>query len=157
MDKEIKSTEEAILLRLGQMVKENVELGQRVHQLTDDYNEVVRQMREQEKRKDEDPVTPTSEEMSQMRNFCAKFEVENTQLKEYVKAVDSFIKDKELYMPKGIKCPSSKGNPAVASSSCLECASCIRVLEGFGVVCGNVLYEAKVRPVTSCPPDQSNS
>lgn len=157
MDKEIKSTEEAILLRLGQMVKENVELEQRVHQLTDDYNEVVRQMREQEKRKSEDPATHNLDQQSQMIDHCNKLEVENAQLEEYANILDSFIKDKELYMPKGIKCPSSKGNPAVASSSCLECASCIRVLEGFGVVCGNVLYEAKVRPATSCPPDQSNS
>ena len=33
---------------------ENIELAQRVHQLVDDYNEVVRQLNGKEKRKDED-------------------------------------------------------------------------------------------------------
>ena len=157
MSKEIKSTENLLLLRLGRMVKENVELEQRVHQLTDEYNEVVRQLRGLEKRADEDPERQTLGEMSQMRNICAKFEVENVQLKEYVKVVDTFIKDKELYMPKGICCPYLKGNPAVASNFCLECAWCLRVLEGSGVVCRLILGKAKIVSAKPCPPQQSNS
>lgn len=34
----------ALIQRLGEMVKENVELAQRVHELTDDYNRVVKQL-----------------------------------------------------------------------------------------------------------------
>ena len=34
----------ALIRRLGEMVKENVELEQRVHQLMDDYNRVVKQV-----------------------------------------------------------------------------------------------------------------
>ena len=95
--------------------------------------------------------------MSQMRDYCASLEVENVQLKEYVKVVDTFIKDKELYMPKGVCCPYLKGNPAVASNFCLECNSCLRVLDDCGVVCQNILEEAKLGHVKSCPPRQSNS
>lgn len=157
MSKEIKSTEDALILRLGRMVKENVELEQRVHQLTDDYNEVVRQLRGQEKRKDEAPTRQTLGEMSQMRYRCDQLELENEHLNMYAKAFDSFIKDKELYMPKGISCPYMKGTPAVASTSCLECSSCLRVLEGYGVVCGNILEDAKIGSAKPCPPQESNS
>lgn len=76
MSKEIKSTEEALLLRLGQMVKENVELERRVRLLTDDLDEAERQKQGQEKRKDEDPTSQTLEQMSQMRKFCDKLERE---------------------------------------------------------------------------------
>ena len=34
----------ALIQRLGEMVKENVELAQRVHELIDDYNRVVKQL-----------------------------------------------------------------------------------------------------------------
>ena len=157
MSKEIKSTEDLLLLRLGRMVKGNVELEQRVHQLTDDYNEVVRQLRGREKRKDEDPERQTLGQYSQLSDYCNKLELENIQLSEYAKALDSFIKDKELYMPKGISCPYFKETRAVASTSCLECPSCLRVLEGFGVVCQNILEEAKLGHVKPCPPRQNNS
>lgn len=39
----------ALIWRLGQMVKENVELEQRVHQLMDDYNRAVKQLQGKEK------------------------------------------------------------------------------------------------------------
>lgn len=157
MSREIKSTEELLLLRLGRMVKENVELEQRVHQLTDDFNEVARQLRGQEKRKDEAPATQMLGEMSQMRYRCDQLELENEHLNMYAKAFDSFIKDKELYMPKGISCPYLQGHLAVASTPCLECDSCLRVLDDCGVVCRQVLYGAKIGSTKPCPPHPSNS
>lgn len=157
MSKEIKSTEDALILRLGRMVMENVELEQRVHQLTDEYNEVARQLRGQEKRKDEDPERQTLGEMSQMRKLCDLLELENEHLNMYAKAFDSFIKDKELYMPKGISCPYLQEHPTVASTPCLECAWCLRVLEGSGVVCRQILEKAKIAPSKPCPPQTGNS
>lgn len=157
MSKYFKSTEEALLLRLGQMVKENVELEQCVRQLTEDLYEVTRQTQGREKRKDEDPERQTLGQMSQMRDHCDKLEMENTHLKSYANVIDSFIKDKEIYMPKGIQCPYMQGNFAVASTSCLECDSCLRVLDDCGVVCRWVLDGAKLGVVKPCPPKQSNS
>lgn len=157
MSKEIKSTGELLLLRLGIMVKENVELEQRVQQLTDEYNEVVRQSRGQEKRKDEDPERQMLGEMSQMRYLCDQLELENKHLNMYAKAFDSFIKDNELYMPKGISCPYLQGHPAVASTLCLECGSCLRVLDDCGVVCRHILERAELGLVKPCPPKPSNS
>ena len=60
---------------------ENMELEQRVHQLVDDYNDVVRQLDGKEKRKDEKPARQTLGEMRQMRDHCDKLEKENEQLK----------------------------------------------------------------------------
>lgn len=60
---------------------ENIELEQRVHQLMDDYNEVVRQLNGKEKRKDEDPAKQTLGEMLKMRDHCDKLEKDNEQLK----------------------------------------------------------------------------
>ena len=157
MSKEIKSTEEALIFRLGKMVKENVELEQCVRQLTEDLYEVTRQTQGQEKRKDEDPASKTLGQMRQMRDLCDKLAVENKQLKAYAEAVDSFIKDKELYMPKGICCTYMRGTPVVSSTTCIECDSCLRVLEGYGVVCRQLLNGAKVGFVKPCPPGQGNS
>lgn len=44
--KENKGLYNALIRRLGEMVKENVELEQRVHQLTGEYNRVVKQANE---------------------------------------------------------------------------------------------------------------
>lgn len=60
---------------------ENIELEQRVHQIMDDYNEVVRQLNGKEKRKDEDPSRQTLGEMLKMRDHCDKLEKDNEQLK----------------------------------------------------------------------------
>lgn len=157
MSKEIKRTEELLLLRLGQMVKENVELEQCVHQLKEDFNEVVRQLRGQEERKDEDPERQTLGEMSQMRDHYNKLELEKTHLESYVNVIDSFIKNKELYMPKGIQCPYLQGYPAVASTPCLECDACLRVLDDCGVVCQHILESARLGVVKTCPPNSGNS
>ena len=54
---------------------ENIEMTQRVHQLMDDYNEVVRQLNGKEKRKDEDPSKQTLGEMQRMRDHCDKLAV----------------------------------------------------------------------------------
>ena len=123
---------------------ENMELAQRVHQLVDDYNEVVRQLDGKEKRKDEKPAKLLLGNMQKMRDHCDKLEKENRELERFAKAIHSFVKDKKLYMAKGANCQYYKDGPHVCSTFCLECKSCLGIIEGLGVICANNLVEARV-------------
>ena len=123
---------------------ENIELVERVHQLVDDYNDVVRQLDGKETRKDEDPTKLLLGNMQKMRDHCDKLEKENRELKGFAKAIHSFVKDKKLYMEKGANCQYYKDGPYVCSTFCLECKSCLGVIEGLGVICANNLLEARV-------------
>ena len=123
---------------------ENMELVERVQQLVDDYNDVVRQLNGKEKRKGKDSSKPTIDEMQQMRDHCDKLEKENRELERFAKAIHSFVKDKKLYMAKGANCQYYKDGPHVCSTFCLECKSCLGVIEGLGVICANKLVEARV-------------
>ena len=123
---------------------ENMELAQRVHQLVDDYNEVVRQLDSKETHKDEDPAKLLLDNMQKMRDHCDKLEKENRELKGFEKAIHSFVKDKKLYMANGAKCQYYQDGPYVCPTFCLECKSCLGVIEGLGVICANKLVEARV-------------
>ena len=123
---------------------ENMELEQRVHQLENDYNDVVRQLDGKEKHKDEDPARLLLGNMQKMRDHCDKLEKENRELKCFAKAIHSFVKDKKLYMAKGANCQYYKDGPHVCSTFCLECKSCLGIIEGLGVICANKLVEAIV-------------
>ena len=123
---------------------ENMELEQRVHQLADDYNDVVRQLNGKEKRKGEDPARLFLDDMQKMRDHCDELEKENRELKGFAKAIHSFMKDKKLYMAKGASCQYYKDGPHVCSTFCLECKSCLGIIEGLGVICANKLVEARV-------------
>ena len=123
---------------------ENMELAQRVHQLVDDYNEVVRQLNGNGTHKDEDPAKLLLDNMQKMRDHCDKLEKENRELERFAKAIHSFVKDKKLYMEKGANCQYYKDGPYVCSTFCLECKSCLGVIEGLGVICANNLLEARV-------------
>ena len=144
----MKTEENKRMLALSYMVAdlkaENIELAQRVQQLVDDYNDVVRQLNGNEKRKGKDSSKPTIDEMQQMRDHCDKLEKENRELKGFAKAIHSFVKDKKLYMAKGANCQYYKDGPHVCSTFCLECKSCLGVIEGLGVICANKLVEARV-------------
>ena len=144
----MKTEENKRMLALAYVVAdlkaENMELEQRVHQLVDDYNNVVRQLDGKGTHKDEDPSQQTLDAMMQMRDHCDKLEKENRELKGFAKAIHSFMKDKKLYMAKGANCPYYKDGPHVCSSFCLECKSCLGVIEGLGVICANKLVEARV-------------
>ena len=123
---------------------ENIELEQRVHQLLGDYNEVVRQLNGKEKRKDEDSSRQTLGEMQQMRDHCYKLERMNEELKRFSEAIYSIVKDLNIYMGKGTSCGYKPGHPPVSSTACLECASCLGVIDGCGVICEKRLAEASV-------------
>ena len=72
---------ETLAYIIADLKAENVELEQRVHQLMDDYNEVVRLLNGKEKRKDEDPARLLLGDMQKMRDHCDKLEKDNEQLK----------------------------------------------------------------------------
>ena len=127
---------------------ENIELAQRVQQLVDDYNDVVRQLNGNEKRKGKDSSKPTIDEMQQMRDHCDKLEKENRELERFAKAIHSFVKDKKLYMEKGANCQYYNDGPYVCSTFCLECKSCLGVLDGIGVICEEKLRDPCVAPTT---------
>ena len=129
---------------IADLKEENMELEQRVQQLVDDYNDVARQLNGKGTHKDEDPSQQTLDAMMQMRDHCDKLEKENRELERFAKAIHSFVKDKKLYMEKGANCQYYKDGPHVCSSFCLECKSCLGVIEGLGLICANKLVEARV-------------
>lgn len=124
---------------------ENMELVERVHQLENDYNDVARQLDGKEKHKDEDPARLLLVNMQKMRDHCDKLEKENRELERFSKAIHSFMKDKKIYMEKGTFCGYMQGSPAVCSTACLECDSCLGVIDECGVICRQVLYGVKVK------------
>lgn len=122
---------------------ENMELAERVQQLVDDYNEVVRLLNGKDKRKDKNSK-PTLGEVLDVRSRCYKLEVENRELKRFAKEIHTFVKYKNLYMKKDKECTHHHGRPHACSTSCLECDSCLGVIEGVGVICRERLKEAGV-------------
>ena len=124
---------------------ENMELVERVHQLENDYNDVARQLDGKEKHKDEDPARLLLVNMQKMRDHCDKLEKENRELERFSKAIHSFMKDKKIYMEKGTFCGYKQGSPAVCSTACLECDSCLGVIDECGVICRQTLYGVKVK------------
>ena len=123
---------------------ENMELAQRVQQLVDDYNDVVRQLNGNEKRKGKGSSKPTIDEMQQMRDHCDKLEKENRELERFAKAMHEFVIDKNLYVKKDNECPYRPGCIHIGSFRCLGCTSCLSVIKGRGVICEKRLKEASV-------------
>lgn len=121
---------------------ENIELEQRVQQLVDDYNNVVRQLNGNEKRNGKESSKQTLAELRQIEEQCEHLERENRDLKRFEKAMHEFVKDKNIYMKKDMECPFRPGCVPVCSTYCLECGSCLGVIEGVGVICDKKLAEA---------------
>ena len=72
---------ETLAYIISDLKAENMELAQRVHQLVDDYNNVVRQLDGKETHKDEDPAKLLLGNMQKMRDHCDKLEKDIEQLK----------------------------------------------------------------------------
>ena len=123
---------------------ENMELEQRVQQLVDDYNDVVRQLNGKETHKDEDPAKLLLGNMQNMREHCDHPESENNGLDRVVKAMREFVIDKNLYVKKNNECPYRPGGIRIGSFRCLGCTSCLSVIKGHGVICEKRLAEANV-------------
>ena len=134
---------EVLAYIIADLKAENIELEQRVHQLVDDYNNVVHQLHGKDKRKDKNSK-PTLGEVLDVRSRCYKLETENRELKRFAKALYSFVKDNSIYMRKGASCAYKQGNPSVGSLACLECNACLGVIEGHGVICEERLKEESV-------------
>ena len=123
---------------------ENMELVEHVKKLVDEYNEVAHQLSGKEKRNDKDQLKQTLVELRQMREQCDKLERENRELTRFAKEIHTFVKYKNLYMKKDKECTHHHGRPHACSTSCLECDSCLGVIEGVGVICRERLKEAGV-------------
>ena len=155
----MKTEENKRMLALSYIVAdlkaENIELAQRVQQLVDDYNEVVRQLNGKETHKDEDPAKLLLGNMQKMRDHCDKLEKDNEQLKRQcvqlqterneakTHAEQSDIFQKELYkyiasfeksefLKTGVDCPHRDSLPnhnpvKVGSAECNSCRHLIKV------------------------------
>ena len=123
---------------------ENMELVERVHQLAEEYSDVALKLNEKDKRKNEGSSTKTLVELRQMEEQYDKLERENRELKRFEKEIHTFVKYKNLYMKKDKECPHHHGRPHACSTSCLECDSCLGVIEGVGVICRERLKEVGV-------------
>ena len=129
---------------VADMKAENMELEQRVQQLAEEHNETAHQLDDKEKRKDKDQLKQTLGEFLQMHKYCDYLKKKNEELERFAKAIHSFVKDKKLYMAKGANCRYYQDDPHVCSTFCLECKSCLGIIEGLGVICANKLVEARV-------------
>ena len=147
----MKTEENKRMLALSYIVAdlktENIELEQRIHQLMDEYNNVKHQLRGMEKHKDEDSSKQTLGEMLKMREHCDKLELEIVEKNRFIKAIESFVKEKNIYMMEGASCGYRQGHPAICSTTCLKCDSCLSVIEGLGVICQQALLGLNIRPV----------
>ena len=117
----------------------NKELEQRVKQLADENYEMACQLNDEEA-----PSEQTLSELEQMREHCDHLKRTNKELERFAKAMHVFMKDKNLFIEKDKKCPYHPGGIPVCSTPCLECSSCLGVLEGHGVICGQRLKEVNV-------------
>ena len=138
---------ETLACIIADLKAENIEMTQRVHQLVDEYNDVVHQLNGKEECKDEDPSRQTLGEMLKMREHCDKLELENVEKNRFIKAIESFVKEKNIYMMEGASCGYRQGHPAICSTTCLKCDSCLSVIEGLGVICQQALLGLNIRPV----------
>lgn len=129
---------------VADMKAENMELEQRVQNISAEFADVLCRLNEKEKRKNEGPSTQTLVELRQMQEQCDKLERENRELKRFAKEIHTFVKYKNLYMKKDKECTHHHGRPHACSTSCLECDSCLGVIEGVGVICRERLKEAGV-------------
>ena len=129
---------------VGDAKPQRIKFMQRMHPLPDNHEEMVRQLEEKYKRIDEDPSTQTLRDMLNMRERRSRLKGRNRELWRIASVFCTFVKDKNIYMKKGTSCGYTQGYNTVCSTYCLECGSCLGVIEGIGVICEKKLKEAKV-------------
>lgn len=129
---------------IADLKAENMYLAQRVQELVDEYNNVAHQLNSKKYSKDGYQSTQTLGEFQQMREQCEHLKRTNKELDRFAKAMNEFVIDKNLYVKKNNECPYHSGDIPVCSTYCLECGSCLGVLEGHGVICDKILAEANV-------------
>ena len=129
---------------VGDSKPHRIKFMQRMHTLPDNHEEMVRQLEEKYKSIDEDPSTQTLRDMLNMRQQRNRLKGRNRELWRIASVFCDFVKDKNIYMKKGTSCGYTQGYNTVCSTYCLECKSCLGVIEGIGVICGQRLKEANV-------------
>ena len=127
---------------------ENMELVKHMQNISSEFADVLCRLNEKEKRMNECSSAQTLVELRQMQEQCDKPERENRELKRFAKGIQSFVKDKNLFMKKDMECPYHPGGVSVCSTSCLECNLCLGVLDGIGVICEEKLRDPCVAPTT---------
>ena len=127
---------------------ENMELLKRMQNISAEFADVLCRLNEKEKRMNECLSAQTLVELRQMQEQCDKLERENRELKRFEKAMHEFVKDKNICMRKDSECPFRPGCVHVGSLRCLECGSCLGVIEGVGVICEEKLRDPCVAPTT---------
>ena len=122
-----------------------IKFMERMHPLPDNHEEMVRRLEEKYKHIDEDQSTRIwLRNMLNMRERLNHPEGRNIELWHIASVFCTFVKDKNLYMKKGTSCGYTQGYNTVCSTYCLECKSCVGVIEGLGVICEKRLKEANV-------------
>ena len=121
---------------------ENMELLKRMQNISAEFADVLCRLNEKEKRMNECSSTKNLVELRQMQEQCDKLETENRELKFFAKGIQSFVKDKNLFMKKDMECPYHPDGVSVGSLRCLECGQCLGVLDGVGVICDKRFAEA---------------
>ena len=148
----MKTEENKRMLALSYIVAdlkaENMELLKRMQNISAEFADVLCRLNEKEKRMNECSSAQTLVELRQMQEQCDKLERENKELRFLAKGIQSFVKDKNLYMEKDKRCPYHPGGVSVCSTSCLECNLCLGVLDGIGVICEEKLRDPCVAPTT---------
>ena len=129
---------------VGDSKPHRIKFMQRMHPLPDNHEEIVRYLEEKYKRIDEDQSTQTLRNMLNMREQRNHLKRRNGELWRIASVLCTFVKDKNIYMKKGTPCGYTQGYNTVCSTYCLECKSCLGVIEGLGVICEKRLKEAKV-------------
>ena len=129
---------------VGDSKPQRIKFMQRMHPLPDNHEEMVRQLEEKYKSIDEDPSTQTLRDMLNMRQQRNRLKGRNRELWRIASVFCDFVKDKNIYMKKGTSCGYTQGYNTVCSTYCLECKSCLGVIEGIGVICERRLKEARV-------------
>ena len=127
---------------------ENMELLKRMQNISAEFADVLCRLNEKEKRMNECLSAQTLVELRQMQEQCDKLERENRELKRFEKVMHEFVKDKNICMRKDSECPFRPGCVHVCSLNCLECGSCLGVLDGIGVICEEKLRDPCVAPTT---------
>ena len=129
---------------VGDSKPHRIKFMQRMHPLPDNHEEMVRQLEEKYKSIDEYPSTQTLRDMLNMRQQRNRLKGRNRELWRIASVFCDFVKDKNIYMKKGTSCGYTQGYNTVCSTYCLECKSCLGVIDGIGVICERRLKDARV-------------